>query len=130
MSSTTGPVEPLLVDEVQRELRRCLDRVAALGPGRLVRPGPRPVGAEAVDDEGVQAGAPVDLLRPLLQQLADAGADLEGEPRRVVPVLGAHALGHQLAVLARDVLAAAQVRDDAAALATLHNRLVALRRTL
>lgn len=125
MSSTTpaGPVE-----DAQRELRRCLDRLAALGPGRLVRPGPRAVGAEVV---GEGAGpAPVDVVRPVLQELADAAADLEGGPRRAVPVLRPHALGDQLAVLAADVLAAAGARGDAGAVAALHERLLRLRRAL
>ncbi len=139
MSTGDTPVE-----EARRELRRCLDRIAALGPGRLVRPGPGaseggaaapgtsavagPVGAEAVGSGA--AARPVDVVRPVLQHLADASADLEGEPRRAVPELGAHALGDQLAVLAGDVLAAADARGGDAAVVDLHDRLVALRRAL
>lgn len=131
---TTGETP---ADEARRELRRCLDRIAALGPGRLVRPGPGasastasggPVGAEAVGSGA--AARPVDVVRPVLQHLADVAADLEGEPRRVVPELGVHALGDQLTVLAADVLAAAQERGDAAADVDLRDRLVALRRAL
>jgi len=124
--STTPPGGP--VEDAQRELRRCLDRLAALGPGRLARPGPRSVGAEALG--GAEPPPPADAVRAVLQQLADDAADLEGRPRRVVPELAPHALGHQLAVLAADVLAAADARADAAAVAGLHERLVALRRRL
>ena len=115
-------------EDVQRELRRCLDRLAALGPGRLVRPGPRPVGAEAVGT--AEPPPPADAVRALLQHLADTGADLEGAPRRAVPRLAPHALGDQLAVLAADLLAAADARGDEAAVVDLHERLVGLRRAL
>ncbi|WP_299033137.1 hypothetical protein [uncultured Pseudokineococcus sp.] len=116
------------VEDAQRELRRCLDRLAALGPGRVVRPGPRSVGAEALG--AVQARPPADVVRAALQQLADVAADLGGRPRRAVPELAPHALGDQLAVLAADVLAAADARDDAAVVVALRERLVALRRAL
>ncbi|WP_298801698.1 hypothetical protein [uncultured Pseudokineococcus sp.] len=86
------------------------------------------MGAEAVGSGA--AARPVDVVRPVLQHLADASADLEGEPRRAVPELGAHALGDQLAVLAGDVLAAADARGGDAAVVDLHDRLVALRRAL
>ncbi|MEJ5866603.1 hypothetical protein WDV85_02470 [Pseudokineococcus sp. 5B2Z-1] len=86
------------------------------------------MGAEAVGSGA--AARPVDVVRPVLQHLADAGADLEGEPRRPVPELGVHALGDQLAVLAGDVLAAADARGDDVAVVDLHDRLVALRRAL
>ena len=123
---STAPGGP--VEDAQRELRRCLDRLAALGPGRLVRPGPRPVGAEVVG--AAEPPPPVDVVRAVLQQLADTGADLEGRPRRAVPELAPHALGDQLAVLTADVLAAADASGDEAAVAALHDRLVGLRRAL
>jgi hypothetical protein len=117
-------------EEARRELGRCRDRLAALGPGRLVRPGPTHVGAEVVaGDPGLSGPTPLDRVRALLQELADDAADLAGEPRRVVPALGPHAAGDQLAVLAADLLAAAGPDDDAVA-ARLHERLVALRRAL
>lgn len=118
-----GPVE-----DAQRELRRCLDRIAALGPGRLVRPGPSPVGAEVLG--APPAARPADVVRGVLQELADDGADLEGRPRRDVPELAPHALGDQLAVLSADVLAAADARADTGAVVVLHERLLALRRAL
>ena len=104
---------------VGRELDRVLTRLAALGPARSARPGP----------DGV---APADRVRPLLQHLADAAADAEGRPRRPVPVLSAHALGDQLAVLATDLLAVLAPDDPAAqpGLADVAERLTALRRAL
>lgn len=114
-------------EAARRELGRCRDRLAALGPGRLVRPGPTHVGAEVV--AGDPGPTPLDRVRALLQELADDAADLAGEPRRVVPALGPHAAGDQLAVLAGDLLAAAGPDDDVVA-ERLHERLVALRRAL
>ncbi|UER55086.1 hypothetical protein HJG43_11680 [Kineosporiaceae bacterium SCSIO 59966] len=69
-----------------------------------------------------------DRVRPVLQWAADTAAVREGRPRRVVPVLGEHALGDQLVVLVGDLLAAAG--DDEAVVEQLHDRLVALRRGL
>ncbi|MEJ5915131.1 hypothetical protein [Pseudokineococcus sp. 1T1Z-3] len=122
-AGAAGPAEEGAV----RELHRVLDRLAALGPGRLARPGPRPVGAEVVSAEPAR---PVDVVRPLLQQLADEAAHLEGRSRRDVPELASHALGDQLAVLAGDVLAAARAGGDVAATGRLHQHLTRLRRAL
>lgn len=102
-------------DGVDVELRRVATRLAALGPARLARP------AE-------DAGAPADRVRPVLQDLADLAADLEGEPCRLVPVLAPHALADQLVVLVRDLLSAAG--DDETVLDDVHARLVDLRRSL
>lgn len=124
--STTAPGGS--VEGAQRELRRCLDRLAALGPDRVTRSGPRAVGAEAVG--ATDSPPPADVVRGVLQELADAGAELEGLPRRAVPALAPHALADQLAVLTADVLAAAVGRGDADAVALLHERLLALRRAL
>jgi hypothetical protein len=56
---------------------------------------------------------------------------LEGRPRRAVPQLALHALGDQLVVLTRDVLAAAGQDEQGRALVDdVHQRLVALRRSL
>lgn len=49
--------------------------------------------------------APVDVVRVLLQHLADIAALAEGRERRDVTRLAPHALGDQLAVLVGDVLA-------------------------
>ncbi|ROP44016.1 hypothetical protein [Pseudokineococcus lusitanus] len=124
---TTPAARGETVEAARRELGRCRDRLAALGPGRLVRPGPTHVGAEVV--AGEPGPTPLERVRALLQELADDAADLAGEPRRAVPALGPHAAGDQLAVLAGDLLAAAGPDDDAVA-ARLHERLVALRRAL
>jgi hypothetical protein len=67
-------------------------------------------------------------VRPVLQALADEAARLEGRAPRPVPELEPHALGDQLVVLTRDVLAAAG--DDDAVVDAVHGRLVALRRAL
>ena len=80
-------------------------------------------------------------MRPLLQHLADVAGRAEGHPARAVPELALHALGDQLAVLARDVLrlagspgapgsAPAGARLDDAALVDVADRLTALRRAL
>jgi len=93
-------------------------RITALGPARLARPGP-------------DGATPADLVRPLLQHLADVAASAEGRARRSVPVLGLHALGDQLTVLAHDVLAAAgTTAANPDALADVADRLTALRRAL
>lgn len=94
-----------------------LTRVAALGPARLARPGP-------------SGQTPADLARPLLQHLADTAARAEGQPQRTVPVLAPHAVGDQLAVLARDVLALADGPLSADELHEVADRLTALRRAL
>jgi hypothetical protein len=102
-------------DDVQLEVRRVATRLAALGPARLTR---------AAED----GATPADRVRPVLQDLADRAADLEGEPRRSVPVLAPHALADQLVVLVGDLLAAAG--EDAAVLEHVHRRLVDLRRAM
>jgi len=86
-------------ERAERELGRVLTRLAALGPSRLSRP---------ADGSG---RARADVVRPVLQELADAAAALEGRAPRAVPVLAERALGDQLAVLGRDLL---EVGDDAA----------------
>jgi len=86
-------------ERAERELGRVLTRLAALGPSRLSR---RPDGG---------GPAPADVVRPVLQELADAAAALAGRAHRAVPVLAERALGDQLAVLGRELL---EVGDDAA----------------
>jgi len=52
-----------------------------------------------------------ELLRAVVQEWADLDADLEGEPRRTVPVLvGEPALIDQIAVVGTDVARAAEER--------------------
>lgn len=102
-------------ERAERELGRVLTRLAALGPTRLSRP--------------ADGGGPslADLVRPVLQDLADQAAALEGRAPVVVPVLAERALGDQLAVLGRDLLGAA---GDDAPLKRAATRLEALRRAL
>lgn len=101
------------LDDPERELDRAADRLDALGPARLER-----AGADGVTAAG--------RVRPVLQSLADIAADGEGEPRRTVPVLAAHALADQLRVLARDALRTA----DEPGRETVRRRLAELRRAL
>jgi hypothetical protein len=87
------------------ELRRTVDRVRGLALTRLeVAYEPEPTRADAV--------------RTLAQRLADAAAELEGEPRRALPVLAVHGAGDQLAVCGHDLRAAAGETDDAVLVTT------------
>lgn len=94
------------------ELRRIVTRLSSLGPARITRP----------RDDG---SAPIDVVRPALQALADEAADAEDRPRRAVPELAAHGLADQLIVLTNDLLAAAPGRE-----AEVVARLAELRRAL
>jgi hypothetical protein len=78
--------------EVLRAAERLADRLRLLGPRWAAR-------SHAADER------PAAAVRAALQQLADLGAQTEGEPRRAVPDIGLHALADQLLVLARDVTA-------------------------
>lgn len=75
-------------EAVARELRRVGDRLRSMPLQRL---------------EGDLAAA----ARRASQRLADLSADAEGERRRPMPVLAAHALGDQVTVTGNDLLAAA-----------------------
>lgn len=102
----------------EADLRRTVDRVGSLALPRL---------AAAFEPEATRA----DAVRALVQHLADAAADLAGEPRRVVPRLGDHAVGDQLAVCGHDLLAAAASDgSDDAALTAAADDLLDLRRRL
>jgi hypothetical protein len=59
-----------------------------------------------------QAGTRAAVAADVVQRVADAGADAEGRPRRVVPRLADTVLADQLAVLVEDVL---RTGDPAAA---------------
>jgi hypothetical protein len=72
---------------------RLADRLRVVGPRLAAR-------------EGEVAAQTLGTVRDVLQRLADLGADAEGAPRRPVPVLGAHALGDQVLVLAHDLATA------------------------
>ena len=138
---TSEQASTTLAGPARAELDRVLTRLAGLGPARLSRPVPLrsgPAGAPAPEPSlpGGQAvpapvSSPADLVRALLQPLADAAADVEGRRRRPVPVLADRAVGDQLALLVADALACADgperrpaVLDDVTA------RLGALRRAL
>jgi hypothetical protein len=99
------------------ELRRTVDRVRGLALTRL---------EAAYEPEPTRAHA----VRLLAQQLADAAADLEGEPHRALPVLAVHGAGDQLAVCGHDLREAAAERGDDAALAAAATALQELRRRL
>jgi hypothetical protein len=62
----------------------------------------------------------------VLQRLADAGADAEGQPRRPVPRLADVSLADQLTVVVEDILRT----GDPAALHTAGTELAALRGAL
>jgi hypothetical protein len=100
-----------------REVRRLAERVSSWTPSRWA--------ASTASRPGTRA----DTVYSLVQELADLGADAEGEPRRVVPRL-AHegALRDQLRVVAADLLDAAA--DRPAVLAAAADRVAAARRAL
>jgi len=78
---------------LQADLTRTVDRLRTLGLARLEADfAPEPTRADAA--------------RRVAQHLADVTADLEGRPRRPLPVLGVQASGDQLAVVGHDLLAA------------------------
>lgn len=78
-------------DEALKRLERLSDRLRVVGPRLAVRQGP-----EAADL--------VQRVRDGLQHLADLTADADGEPRRPVPDLSAHALADQALVIGNDLL--------------------------
>lgn len=80
-------------DDPARELRRVVDRLGALGPERVTRP-------------GALGAVPLDLVRTELDLLATQAADLRGDEHRTLPLLRPHALGDQLTVLVREALEA------------------------
>jgi hypothetical protein len=119
---------------LQADLTRTVDRLRTLGLARLEADfAPEPTRADAA--------------RRVAQHLADVTADLEGRPRRPLPVLGVQASGDQLGVVGHDLLAVtsdpetATVRGDLgtarvgsadvdAVLLEAADRLLALRRRL
>lgn len=78
-------------EEGMRRLERLADRLRVIGPRLAGR-------------EGEDARRLLGEVRAGLQRLADLAADADGEPRRPVPVLGAHALADQALVLGHDLL--------------------------
>lgn len=78
-------------DDAARRLERLADRLRVVGPRLAGR-------------DSDPARELLGQLRAGLQRLADLAADADGRPRRVVPVLAAHALGDQVLVLGHDAL--------------------------
>lgn len=95
MSERDGDAEGL-----RREVERVADRLRVVGP-RL-----------AAQQDTVAAAGRLAAVREVLQRLADLTADLEGGPRRRVPVLAPHALADQVLVLGNDLLAACAARAE------------------
>ena len=81
------------IDDLSDEIERVVTRLRTLGPARLT--------ARHPGGGTVAAGA-----HQLAQLLADATVRLEGEPPRVVPRLGDHAVADQVSVTGRDLLTA------------------------
>lgn len=78
-------------EQAVRRLDRLADRLRIVGPRLAGRSGP-------------EAAATLERIRAGLQHLADLAADADGEPRRPVPALAAHALADQALVLGHDLL--------------------------
>lgn len=70
--------------ELELEINRLANRLGALGPARV-------------------CGEPAQSVRELIQYLADAEAEISGEPHRTVPRLADHALGDQVTVIGREL---------------------------
>ena len=108
-------------DRFAHDLGLTVERFRGLGLARL--------GAPWGDDGGTRA----DAGHALAQALADASADLRGEPRRPVPRLADAAVGDQLAVCGHELEAAADEHPGEAAeraLLTAADALLDLRRRL
>jgi hypothetical protein len=86
-------------EDAERRLQRLADRLRVMGP-RLAGRG------------SAEAEATLAQVRAGLQRLADLAAEAEGQPRRVVPELGPHALADQALVLGHDLLDRPNERPD------------------
>ncbi len=87
-------------DDAVRRLERLANRLRVVGPRLAAR-------------DGEAAHQVLQEIRAGLQRLADLAADADGERRRVVPELAAHALGDQVLVLGHDLLSPPSRRSDA-----------------
>ena len=85
-------------DEAARRLERLADRLRVVGPRLAVRQGP-------------EAAELIGQIRGGLQRIADLTADADGEPRRPLPELSAHALADQALVLGHDLLGGGKRTD-------------------
>lgn len=98
--------------QLAREIDRLASRLGALGQVRV-------------------AGEPAQSVRDLAQRLADARAELTGEPRRAVPRLADHAVGDQITVIGRELVdAVATAGSPSAWLDALLRDVVSVRRSL
>jgi hypothetical protein len=86
-------------EEALRSLDRLADRLRVVGPRLAAR-------------DGEPARELLRSVRAGLQRVADLAADVDGEPRRAIPELAAHALGDQALVLGHDLLGSPQQRSD------------------
>jgi hypothetical protein len=104
-------------DGLAAEVRRLVSRVTPWTPSTWAA------------SSAFGAGSRADIVYALVQDLADLDAQVEGEPRRVVPRLPHDsALVDQLHVVAADLADAAGDRPDLLTTAT--ERVVATRRAL
>ncbi len=105
------PTDPLAASpwaplpELARELQRVAERLRSMSEARLARACP-PYGSAA------------DAGRWVAQHLADAAAELEGLPRRAVPVLSPLAVGDQVALTGSDAWCSAAALPADAVLAS------------
>lgn len=111
----TDPVSGTPAAQFADQLTRTVDRLRSLSLARLGAP---------FEPEATRA----DAARWTAQRLADVAAELEGGPVRTLPRLADAAVGDQVAVCGRDVLAAAP--GDSPLLVDLADELLELRRRL
>ena len=102
------------------EVTRVSERLRTLGLARLARPlelagrsTPEPSRSLAPGDVtrvelGASSPSVADAAHELAQRLADLAADAESRPRVMVPRLGDHAVGDQVAVTGHDLAALAR----------------------
>ncbi len=85
-------------DEATKRLDRLADRLRVVGPRLAAR-------------QSAEAAELIAQVRAGLQRIADLTADADGEPRRPLPVLKAHALADQALVLGNDLLKGGERSD-------------------
>lgn len=106
-------------EELDRRVTRLIGTVAHWAPPRWAAPGARPGTSRA------------ELVRALVQRVADLAARAEGGPSRPVPVLDNDlALPYQLRVVTDDLLAAAGGSGSAELLAAAADAVAAAQRQL
>lgn len=100
-------------DEASKRLDRLADRLRVVGPRLAAR-------------QSAEAAELIAQVRAGLQTIADLTADADGEPRRPLPALKAHALADQALVLGNDLLRGGERSDvfrveAVAAIAAVHD---------